>query len=445
MLCGSVVYEKRLIEQYINENGTEPGSSDELSTEDLLPLQSSRIVRPRPPTLTSIPALLATFQNEWDSLALETYNLKEQLSRTREELATALYQHDAAIRVIARLTKERDEAREALGKVTVTDNGANGDSMAVDTVEGLPEDFATAVDETHAKLSQGRRKRPVPEGWATADVLSTFEPRTTNALPVPQATSLDTRGTTAAIGGLKGDLAMYLFDSDKLGQQLSVGEPVTASLTTEIGVVCATAQGSVKVYQGDSLTAEASEHAGPATGLSLHPAGQILASVGSDKSIVFYDLASTKRISRAYTDSRSVSGKIKLFMTKTLEQAAEFDIGAPVQALVFSENGFWLAATAKGQTTVTVFDLRKEGAAATAKILETGGAVQSLSWDYTGQFLATGGPSGATVQQYAKSSKKWSEPFRSSVPAVAISWGPSAQKLVSVNGEGVVTVFGVKE
>lgn len=108
-------------------------------------------MRPRPPTLTSIPALLATFQNEWDALALETYNLKEQLSRTREELATALYQHDAAVRVIARLTKERDDAREALGKVTVADGATNGDAMAVDSVEGLPEDFASSVDETHAR------------------------------------------------------------------------------------------------------------------------------------------------------------------------------------------------------------------------------------------------------------------------------------------------------
>lgn len=141
----------------------------------------------------------------------------------------------------------------------------------------------------------------------------------------------------------------------------------------------------------------------------------------------------------------TVSGKIKLFMTKTLEQAAEFDLGAPVQALTFSENGFWLAGTAKGQTTVTVFDLRKEGAAATAKVLETGGSVQSLSWDYTGQFLATGGPSGVTVQQYAKSSKAWSEPFRGSTPAVAVRWGQFGRQLVSANGEGVVTVFGVKE
>lgn len=144
-----VVYEKRLIEQYINEHGTEPSTGEALTNDDLLALQSSRIVRPRPPTLTSIPALLATFQNEWDALALETYNLKEQLARAREELATALYQHDAAVRVIARLSKERDEAREALSKVTVSDGAANGDAMALDTVEGLPEHLAEKVDETH--------------------------------------------------------------------------------------------------------------------------------------------------------------------------------------------------------------------------------------------------------------------------------------------------------
>lgn len=131
-------------------------------------------------------------------------------------------------------------------------------------------------------------------------------------------------------------------------------------------------------------------------------------------------------------------------MTKTLENVATFPLGAPVQALTFSENGFWLAATAKGQTTVTIFDLRKEGDAAVAKVLETGGAVQSVSWDYTGQFLATGGASGITVQQYTKSSKKWTEPFRNSVPAVSVRWGVEGKKLITVNGEGVVTVFGVK-
>ena len=128
-------------------------------------------------------------------------------------------------------------------------------------------------------------------------------------------------------------------------------------------------------------------------------------------------------------------------MTKTLEQAVVFKLGAPVQALTFSENGFWLAATAKGQTSVTIFDLRKEGDAAVAKVLETGGSVQSLAWDYTGQFLATAGSSGITIQQYTKSSKKWSEPLRNSTPAVAVRWGESGKKLIAVNGEGVVSVL----
>lgn len=80
---------------------------------------------------------------------METYNLKEQLARTREELATALYQHDAAVRVIARLTRERDEARDALSKVTVTGGAVDGDSMQVDSVEKLPEELVAKVDETH--------------------------------------------------------------------------------------------------------------------------------------------------------------------------------------------------------------------------------------------------------------------------------------------------------
>lgn len=148
-LKSGTIYEKRLLEQYISEHGTEPSTGEPLLPTDFLPIQSSRIVRPRPPTLTSIPALLAAFQNEWDALALETYNLKEQLARTREELATALYQHDAAVRVVARLSRERDEAREALGKVSVAEAG---DEMAVDSVEALGEDLAAEVDETHSRF-----------------------------------------------------------------------------------------------------------------------------------------------------------------------------------------------------------------------------------------------------------------------------------------------------
>ncbi|PTB38087.1 uncharacterized protein TrAFT101_011808 [Trichoderma asperellum] len=454
-----VVYEKRLIEQYISEHGAEP-NGEVITAEDLLPIKSSRIPRPRPPTLTSIPALLATFQNEWDNLALETYNLREQLARTREELATALYQHDAAVRVIARLTKERDEARDSLSRVTVTDGAAAGEEMVVDSVELLPEELAAQVDQTHQSLSKSRKKRPVPEGWVSTDEVSSFEPTTISSLPVPQATSLDLEGSYAVAGGLSGEAAIYSIEADNVERTVPVNEPVTDTLWSGSKVFFATSQGNIKVYEAGNEIGTLSEHAGAASGLSLHPSGDLLASVGIDKSIVFYHLETMKRVSRAYADASlttcafhpdghlfaagTVNGDVKLYMTKTLEQAVVFKLGAPVQALVFSENGFMLAATAKGQTSVTIFDLRKEGDAAVSKVLETGGSVQSLAWDYTGQFLATGGATGITVQQYTKSSKKWSEPLRNSVAAIAVRWGESGKKLVSLNGEGVVSVLGVK-
>lgn len=83
-------------------------------------------------------------------MALETYTLRQALVQTRQELSTALYQHDAAVRVIARLTKERDEARDALSKISVGARApAGGDAMQVDTAK-LPDSVIARIEETQA-------------------------------------------------------------------------------------------------------------------------------------------------------------------------------------------------------------------------------------------------------------------------------------------------------
>lgn len=112
------------------------------------------------------------FQEEWDALALETYTLRQTLAQTRQELSAALYQHDAAVRVIARLTKERDEARDALSKVTVSAGRAGGEeAMQVDST-GLPDAVLARIESTQVSYvtSTARRLRlgqclQVPGNW----------------------------------------------------------------------------------------------------------------------------------------------------------------------------------------------------------------------------------------------------------------------------------------
>lgn len=90
-------------------------------------------------------------------------------------------------------------------------------------------------------------------------------------------------------------------------REIAVGEPATSTLWTGSKLLFGTSNGGVKVFENGSQVAVASEHSGPTTGLSLHPSGDIVASVGTDKSIVLYDLATLQRVSRTFVDSGTLA------------------------------------------------------------------------------------------------------------------------------------------
>jgi pre-mRNA-processing factor 19 len=135
-------------------------------------------------------------QNEWDELMLETFTLKQNLDTTRQELSQALYQHDAACRVIARLMKERQEAQEALAslqQVVAAGRVANGSASASATAvtmemddsaprassvsesSTLPGDVIERINSSCAELSSGRKgRKPVAAGSLSKESIASI-------------------------------------------------------------------------------------------------------------------------------------------------------------------------------------------------------------------------------------------------------------------------------
>jgi len=257
------------------------------------------------------------------------------------------------------------------------------------------------------------------------------------------------------LGGIDGVAGIYSLREKRMVVSLKGGGgSITDTVWIGDKAAIATSAGAVKIFEGGVELASFNSHAGEATALAAHPTGDILASVGVDKSYVLYDLTTTSIITQIYSDSVLTSvkfhpdghlvaaggedGQIKIYDVRTGTRAASFVSSGPLKALFFSENGTWLASVSERSSIVSIWDLRKS---AEVKRLEIGSRVDSISWDYTGQFLLTGGPSCLTIQQYSKSSKEWSEPLRSAVPAVGVEWGPAAQSIVALNGEGALTLL----
>lgn len=109
-----LIYEKGLLLKHLAQEKTCPVTKLPLTEDDVIVLKSpaSVLVAPRPPSFTSLPTLLTAFQNEWDSTVLELVDLRNKYIEARQELGYALYREDAAKRVVARLLRERNEARE---------------------------------------------------------------------------------------------------------------------------------------------------------------------------------------------------------------------------------------------------------------------------------------------------------------------------------------------
>ena len=104
-----------------------------------------------------------------------------------------------------------------------------------------------------------------------------------------------------------------LLQGDK-SVQIKTGTGISDGLLWDGHAVLGLADGTVAAYTGSKQAFSYSVHAGAVKALSLHPEGNLLASVGEDKSYILYDLSNPDAgaVSRVFADSGTFTRNIYL-------------------------------------------------------------------------------------------------------------------------------------
>ena len=111
---------------------------------------------------------------------LETFNLKKQLEVTKKQLAYELYRNDAAQRVIARLIKERDEAKESLAKYKELNKHLE-ESMQDENTPNLPSDIHNQISTLAKELQIKRKERVISKDLNSEQNISKLKENSKNS------------------------------------------------------------------------------------------------------------------------------------------------------------------------------------------------------------------------------------------------------------------------
>lgn len=112
------VYEKSAILSHIQKTGRCPITNCTLQESDLMELKVNPATKPRPLSSATVPGLLKSLQDEWNLAVMENHGVKKQNELLKQELSHALYQCDAACRVIAKLVGEKEELLNAIQELS---------------------------------------------------------------------------------------------------------------------------------------------------------------------------------------------------------------------------------------------------------------------------------------------------------------------------------------
>jgi len=389
------LFERRLVEKYLQEEGKCPITGEVLEVSDLLPLSVSKLVRPRLSTSASVPGLLSLLQTEWDDIVLETFNLKQALDAARKDLSQALYQHDAACRVIARLMRERDEARSATAELHVqgsdgstlkngtgaVQTGSVGKALQANTSSSaiaVLEHIDALMIEKMQLLSSARRGRKPSQTLRPRDVLSGIK---TSLVATPHkaapggitsiALQQSLTGDRILTGGMDKDALLMSIDGSMLAKLSGHDGAVTAvafskNTSHASPLFTASADKMVKLWSSKSDVYDVDQtfipHDGQVSALSVLPIETCILSFSFDGSWALLDVLSQSIVRKVrVSGSRLLCGQVHpdglllgtggdsgvLNMFDIREQKSVCVLeghSGGITSLSFSENGYSLAA-----------------------------------------------------------------------------------------------------
>jgi len=443
-----LLYEGRLLRKALETERKCPVTGVELQESDLEEVKTTQVTLPRPPSSSSFPSILSSLQQNWDSLLLEQVALRKELLETRKDLASALYEREAASAVIGRLLEENKHLKAELERL------GGSAKMEIDSEHGR---LGALINATAEELQNLRQtwKAPKPGDGSLVDLRDSgadwkrdmdLSPHKTSKPGVTcvaadkysiktgeqELNYLVTGGVDGAAkiidakqGQIAATLAKHSNAVNAVSMSVSAGVAVSASQDKTVQVWSCDFDDPLSGKHGLRHTLK--EHARAVTACDLHPSCKIVLTAGEDSlwTIMSLDSGNVELkhsgeqpifCASWHPDGRlhavsGMKGRINVFNAATNPDkgpACEpMEHGANVRALSFSENGY-LMASAGEDGVVKIWDLR------TVSLMNTINCnynPTALQFDHSGIFLAVGLSNGEVFVANKPAKKKKKDPW----------------------------------
>jgi len=436
------VYERRAIEKYIASTGTDPITKEPLTVADLIPIKAlpnPAATRPRTGAQHSMSGLLAAFQNEWDAVMLECFNLKQQLLTTRQELNQVKYQHDAARRVIARLLKERDQLQQELNNLRAHSIPRPADQMDVEaSLPGLSAEMKAKIQQTSKELMHARQSRQISPTLTARATIQQF--KQVGSVPphkstVPGVLCLDLiphpdKEHLVITGGADATAVIYNRQTEKKEATLAEhrGPVIATKFHHKLDniVLTASEDKTAKTWKYDAglskwnCSSTFGIHTDAITGMDLHVTGDFIVTSSMDRSWALHDINTGVSLTKvigpdvdlglttvqfhpdgAILATGGVDFQVRAWEIRSNKQMAVFEgHKGKITSVCFNENGYYFATAAEDKV-IKLWDLRYLKLLASVTLEDV---CNALAYDQSGRYLAAA--VGSEIRVFTRTTQK---------------------------------------